>query len=232
MRKRILVYNNQTHITEALTHLFLPEEIDFCRISDESLLLETFEAEQGDILIIDAFLQQLPPESGVELIRKLREVNNRPIIIVSDPVSESVKIQALGAGADDYVTTDVNPLELMARVKVQITRYGQLVAMQNNINQIYCINDLVVNDRGRKVTVSGREVELTPIEYKILRLLLEQRGKVLGSNEIYESIWQAPPIGAGNTIPVHIRHIREKIEEDPRKPKLLKAVWGIGYKIG
>lgn len=232
MGKKILVYNNRTHITEALMHLFLPEEMDFCRVSDEAMLREYMKQEQGDMLIIDAFLEQAELTASLALLRELRSISKLPILIVSEPVDEIVKIQALGAGADDFVTTDANPLELMARVKAQLSAYHRLVTMRQNISRIYRMDDLVINDRSRSVTVGTHQVELTPIEYKILCLLLKQKGKIFSAREIYEAIWQAPPIGAENTIPVHIRHIREKIEENPKEPRLLKAVWGIGYKIG
>lgn len=139
---------------------------------------------------------------------------------------------ALEAGADDYVTADCNPLELLARIKSQIRRYIQLVNMCVNVDRIYKIGGLTINDVQRTVTVDGRSVRLTPIEYKILRLLVQQRGQVLSNSQIYETIWKMQPIGAENTIAVHIRHIREKIESNPREPIYLKAVWGNGYKVG
>ena len=228
--KRIVVYNNQTGIMEALSHLFFTEDIEIITAKECKHLIE--EASQADMLIVDSFLKEMEVQEGVELIRQLRRASALPIIIVSEPIAEYIKIEALGAGADDYVTTDMNPLELLARVKMHLTRYTQLVEMQRNISRIYRMENLMLNDSSRTVTVAEEEIELTPIEYKILRLLMVRRGHVLSANEIYEAIWQAPPLGAGNTIPVHIRHIREKIEDDPKKPKYVKAVWGLGYKIG
>ena len=125
-----------------------------------------------------------------------------------------------------------SPLELLARVKSQLRRYTQLSNMRANINQIYKVDELEIDDNLRKVSVEGREVKLTPIEYSILKLLVQERGKVLSIEQIYEEIWQMEPIGADNTIAVHIRHIREKIERNPRQPRYLKVVWGAGYKIG
>ena len=139
---------------------------------------------------------------------------------------------ALNAGADDYVLADCNPLEVVARVKSQLRRYTQLVNMCANIDRIYKVDGLEINDMRRTVTVEGREVKLTPIEYNILRLLVQQRGRVLSISQIYESIWHMRAIGADNTIAVHIRHIREKIEANPREPRYLKVVWGNGYKVG
>ena len=147
-------------------------------------------------------------------------------------VGETAKIMALNAGADDYVTVGYNPLELLARVKSQLRRYTQLVNLCESIDSIYRVDGLEINDRNRTVTVEGREVKMTPIEYKILRLLVQERGKVLSISQIYESIWHMQAIGADNTIAVHIRHIREKIESNPKEPRYLKVVWGTGYKVG
>ena len=123
-------------------------------------------------------------------------------------------------------------LELLARVKSQLRRYTQLVNLCESIDSIYRVDGLEINDRNRTVTVEGREVKMTPIEYKILRLLVQERGKVLSISQIYESIWHMQAIGADNTIAVHIRHIREKIESNPKEPRYLKVVWGTGYKVG
>ena len=136
------------------------------------------------------------------------------------------------AGADDYVIYPCNPLELLARAKSQIRRYTQLVNRVSGKEDFYRVKDLVVDDRCRKVSVDGKEVKLTPLEYKILRLLVQQSGKVLSIEQIYESIWNMKAIGADNTIAVHIRHIREKIERNPKEPQYLKVVWGLGYKVG
>jgi len=141
-------------------------------------------------------------------------------------------VEGLTIGADDYVTVGYNPLELLARVKSQLRRYTQLVNLCESIDSIYRVDGLEINDRNRTVTVEGREVKMTPIEYKILRLLVQERGKVLSISQIYESIWHMQAIGADNTIAVHIRHIREKIESNPKEPRYLKVVWGTGYKVG
>ena len=125
-----------------------------------------------------------------------------------------------------------NPLELLARIKSQLRRYTQLVNMCANIDKIYQVDDLVIDDNTRQVFVDHKEVRLTPIEYKILKLLVQERGKVLSIAQIYEAIWHMQAIGADNTIAVHIRHIREKIERNPKEPRYLKVVWGTGYKVG
>ena len=139
---------------------------------------------------------------------------------------------ALNAGADDYVVNGCNPLELLARIKSQLRRYTQLVNMCANIDKIYQVDGLVIDDNTRQVFVDHKEVRLTPIEYKILKLLVQERGRVLSIAQIYEAIWHMQAIGADNTIAVHIRHIREKIEQNPKEPRYLKVVWGTGYKVG
>ena len=155
-----------------------------------------------------------------------------PIIVLSANNTEQMKIAALNAGADDYIIHPYHPLEFMARINSQFKRYTQLANMCENINRIYRVDELVIDDVLRKVTVAGKEVSLTPIEYKILRLLVKEKGKVLSIGQIYESIWNMQAIGADNTIAVHIRHIREKIERNPKEPHYLKVVWGTGYKVG
>ena len=135
-------------------------------------------------------------------------------------------------GADDYVVYPCNPLELIARIKSQLRRYLQLSNISENLENIYRVDGLVIDDVSRKVFVDDKEVRLTPIEYKILKLLVLKKGKVLSVEEIYESIWHLRAVGADNTIAVHIRHIREKIEANPKEPKYVKVVWGTGYKVG
>ena len=152
-------------------------------------------------------------------------------MVVSGQMSETAKIMMLNAGADDYVTSDCNPMELLARVKCQLRRYMQLAGKKPE-ECIYKIDELEIDDSQKKVTVEGREVRLTPIEYKILRLLAKEKGRVWSIDQIYETIWHMQAIGADNTIAVHIRHIREKIESNPAQPRYLKVVWGTGYKIG
>ena len=184
------------------------------------------------LLLVDVELNDKGWDRGIELIMNLRRKSSVPLLVISTQSAETAKIMALEAGADDYVTSDCNPLELLARVKSQLRRYAQLVNMCANIDRIYKVDGLIIDDIQRKVTVDGRAVRLTPIEYKILRLLVQQRGKVFSNSQIYENIWHMQAIGADNTIAVHIRHIREKIEKNPKDPRYLKVVWGNGYKVG
>ena len=185
-------------------------------------------AEDFDLFILDLML---PGIDGFEICKQIREKKNTPILMVSAKKDDIDKIRGLGLGADDYVTKPFNPLELVARVKSQLRRYTTLSSNDAAGDKVYEAGGLLVNDDLKKVTVDGEEVKLTPIEYNILLLLLKNKGKVYSINEIYESIWNEEAIGADNTVAVHIRHIREKIEINPKEPRYLKVVWGVGYKI-
>ncbi len=232
MERSIVVFNNHTGIVEIMKPLFAGEGIHMVVASAMENLLEILKTGEMHLMLIDAELDEKGMGAGIEMISKLRKTSSIPIIIVSRQTAETAKIMALDAGADDYVTAGCNPLELLARVKSQLRRYTQLVNMRANIDSIYRVDGLEINDIRRTVSVEGREVKLTPIEYKILRLLVQQRGQVLSISQIYEAIWQMQAIGADNTIAVHIRHIREKIESNPKEPRYLKVVWGTGYKVG
>lgn len=229
---KILIYNNQTGIAEKMEPFLLSEGMSMLVAADEEGLKESLNARAVQLMLVGVELNDKGWDRGIELIAALRRTSSIPLIVVSRQSAETAKIMALEAGADDYVTADCNPLELLARIKSQIRRYIQLVNMCVNVDRIYKIGGLTINDVQRTVTVDGRSVRLTPIEYKILRLLVQQRGQVLSNSQIYETIWKMQPIGAENTIAVHIRHIREKIESNPREPIYLKAVWGNGYKVG
>ncbi len=230
--KKVLVYNNQTGIAEKMEPLFAGEGLEMLVAADEEELKKLLEDREIQLMLVDVALNDKGWDKGIELIAGLRRASSIPLIVVSGQSAETAKIMALEAGADDYVTADCNPLEILARVKSQMRRYTQLVNMCVNIDRIYRVDGLVINDIQRTVTVDGRNVRLTPIEYKILRLLVQQRGKVFSNSQIYESIWNMQAIGADNTIAVHIRHIREKIESNPKEPRYLKVVWGNGYKVG
>lgn len=232
MKKKILVFNNNTGVVEIMSPLFAGEGMSMIAASDLDELEQILKEEEIHLMLVDVELDGTGWGGGIELIHYLRRKTGIPIIVVSAQTAETAKIMALNAGADDYVTAGCNPLVLLARVKSQLRRYTQLVNMCANIDRIYKVDGLEIDDRSRTVTVDGREVKLTPIEYKILRLLAQQRGKVLSISQIYESIWHMQAIGADNTIAVHIRHIREKIESNPKEPRYLKVVWGTGYKVG
>ena len=175
----------------------------------------------------------MPVMDGITMVMKLRDEGCEfPVIMLSAKSEDIDKITGLNIGADDYITKPFNPLELVARVKSQLRRYTQLGNMnQQAEGQVFKCGGLQINDDNKEVTVDGDPIKLTPIEYNILLLLVKNAGKVFSIDEIYEQIWNEEAIGADNTVAVHIRHIREKIEINPREPKYLKVVWGVGYKI-
>ncbi len=232
MEKKVLVYNNQTKIAEKMEPLFKGEGLAMLVAADVQQLYDVLEKSEIHLMLVDVELKDKGWDKGIEMIASLRRKSSIPLIVISAQSAETAKIMALEAGADDYVTADCNPLELLARIKSQLRRYTQLVNLCASIDRIYKVDGLVIDDVQRKVTVDGRSAKLTPIEYKILRLLVQQRGKVFSNRQIYESIWHMQAIGADNTIAVHIRHIREKIEANPKEPRYLKVVWGNGYKVG
>lgn len=231
MEKRILIYNNQTGIAEKMEPLLNGEGFECLVAADVEELYRKL-SEKIHLMLVDVELNDKGWDKGIEMIAALRHKSSVPVIVVSAQSAETAKIMALEAGADDYVTTDCNPLELLARIKSQLRRYIQLVNMCTEMDRIYKVDGLEINDIQRTVKVDGRNVKLTPIEYKILRFLVQQQGKVFSNSQIYENIWHMQAIGADNTIAVHIRHIREKIESNPREPRYLKVVWGNGYKVG
>lgn len=232
LKRNILVYNNQTKIAEKMIPLCTGEGLSVLVAPNVEGLYEILDTSELHLMLVDVELNDKGWDKGIEMIANLRRKSSIPLIVVSAQSAETAKIMALEAGADDYVTADCNPLELLARIKSQLRRYTQLVNMCANIDRIYKVDDLIIDDAQRKVTVEGRSVRLTPIEYKILRLLVQQKGKVFSNSQIYENIWHMQAIGADNTIAVHIRHIREKIEKNPKEPRYLKVVWGNGYKVG
>ena len=191
--------------------------------------LKVLEKEEIHLAIVDIMMPRL---DGIRATLKIREKNSLPIIILSAKSEDTDKILGLNIGADDYVTKPFNPLELVARVKSQLRRFNELGGTaQEPKETIYKVGGLQINDDLKQVTVDGEFVKLTPIEYYILLLLMKNQGKVFSINQIYESIWNEEAIGADNTVAVHIRHIREKIEINPKDPRYLKVVWGVGYKI-
>ena len=199
---------------------------------DGSSFLEALALETPELVLLDIML---PGEDGMELLRKLKaskKTREIPVIMVTAKGAEYDKVKGLDAGADDYVTKPFNPLELVARAKSQLRRYTQLGStVQDEKKEVYEVGGLSINDELKEVTVDGESVRLTPIEYNILLLLVKNQGKVFSIDQIYENIWNEEAIGADNTVAVHIRHIREKIEINPKEPRYLKVVWGVGYKI-
>ena len=228
--QNILVCDDDKQIVEAIDIYLTGEGYHVIKAYDGYEALEILDSTPVDLMIIDVMM---PGLDGIRTTLKVRETSSIPIIILSAKSEDNDKILGLNIGADDYIAKPFNPLELVARVKSHIRRYTQLgnLNQQQSDEQIYKCGGLTINDDNKEVQVDGETIKLTPIEYNILLLLVKNAGKVFSIDEIYEQIWNEEAIGADNTVAVHIRHIREKIEINPREPRYLKVVWGVGYKI-
>nr|WP_288937024.1 response regulator transcription factor [uncultured Blautia sp.] len=225
----ILVCDDDKEIVDAIDIYLSQEGYHILKAYDGLQAIEIMKKEEVHLILLDIMMPKL---DGIRATRKIRETSSVPIIMLSAKSEDVDKILGLNIGADDYITKPFNPLELIARVKSQLRRYTQLGNLATEEKEaVYVCGGLVVNDDLKTVTVDGEPVKLTPIEYNILVLLIKNQGKVFSIEQIYENIWNEEAIGADNTVAVHIRHIREKIEINPREPRYLKVVWGIGYKI-
>lgn len=224
----ILVCDDDREIVEAIEIYLKNEGYQIFKAYDGVEAIEVLKKEEIHLLIIDVMMPRL---DGIHATLKIREYSSVPIIILSAKSEDTDKILGLNIGADDYVTKPFNPLELVARVKSNLRRYTTLGSAQKENSAVFTAGGLCINDETKEVTVDGEPVKLTPIEYNILLLLVKNQGKVFSIDQIYESIWNEDAIGADNTVAVHIRHIREKIEINPKEPRYLKVVWGVGYKI-
>ena len=225
----ILVCDDDKEIVDAIDIYLTGEGFHILKAYDGYDALKILETEHADLMIIDVMM---PGLDGIRTTLKVRETSSIPIIILSAKSEDTDKILGLNIGADDYITKPFNPLELVARVKSQLRRYTQLGNLSQGSNEnVYKCGGLTINDDTKEVFVDDEPIKLTPIEYNILLLLTKNAGKVFSIDEIYKQIWNEEAIGADNTVAVHIRHIREKIEINPREPRYLKVVWGVGYKI-
>lgn len=226
---KILVCDDDKDIVEAIDIYLTQEGYEVLKAYDGDEAIKVLKRNEVDLLIMDVMMPRL---DGIRATLKIRENMSLPIIILSAKSEDADKILGLNIGADDYMTKPFNPLELVARVKSQLRRYTQLGSTARSDNQSeFRTGGLVIRDDLKEVTVDGEKVKLTPIEYNILLLLVKNQGKVFSINQIYENIWNEEAIGADNTVAVHIRHIREKIEINPKEPRYLKVVWGVGYKV-
>lgn len=181
-----------------------------------------------DLILMDVMMPRL---DGIRATAKLREEGNIPIILLTAKSEDSDKVLGLNIGADDYITKPFNPIEVIARVKSQLRRYTTLGGKVQTEGNVMRNGALMMDDDAKQVAVDGESVTLTPIEYNILRLLLKNPGRVYSTAQIYELVWNDPAVGSENTVAVHIRHLREKIEIDPANPRYIKVVWGLGYKM-
>ncbi|MDD6212915.1 MAG: response regulator transcription factor [Clostridiales bacterium] len=224
----ILVCDDDKEIVEAIEIYLTQEGYHVLTAYDGEEALKTLQREEIHLIILDIMMPKL---DGMRATLKIREISSVPIILLSARSEDADKILGLNMGADDYITKPFSPLDLVARVKSQLRRYTQLGTLAESTEHIYRTGGLVVDDEKKEVQLEGEKVRLTPIEYNILLFLIKNLGKVFSIEQIYENIWNEQAVGVDNTVAVHIRHIREKIEINPRDPQYLKVVWGIGYKL-
>lgn len=223
----ILVCDDDKAIVDAIEIFLIQEGYHVIKAYTGKEMLEIVRKQEVHLILLDIMMPEL---DGLNAIRILREENNIPVIFVSAKSEDTDKIIGLNFGADDYLTKPFNSLELMARVRAQLRRYTQL-GSQVKKDHVLCVGGLELDNESKEVRVDGNLINLTPKEYGILELLMKYPGKVFSIDEIYEYVWEDIPMYADNTVSVHIRHIREKIEINPKDPKYIKVVWGIGYKI-
>ena len=224
----ILVGDDDREVVDAIEIYLSQDGYKIYKAYDGEQAIQILDKEDIHLLIMDIMMPRL---DGIRATLKIREYSSIPIIILSAKSEDTDKILGLNIGADDYICKPFNPLELVARVKSNLRRYTSLGSLTGENKAIYQVGGLILNDDIKQVTVDDEPVKMTPIEYNILLLLMKNQGRVFSINQIYESIWNEDAIGADNTVAVHIRHIREKIEINPKEPRYLKVVWGVGYKI-
>ena len=229
----ILVVEDDRSVNNLITTILKTHDYRYLTALNGAEAVLEASSHNPDIVLLDL---GLPDTDGVDIIKKIRTWSNMPIIVISARNEDKDKIEALDAGADDYVTKPFAPMELMARVNSQLRRYSRYLKLaagsrtEEPKEHFYAVGGLELNEDTVEVSVDGNPVALTPLEFKILALLMRNPGRVFSPEEIYERIWNEKPIGT-ETIMVHIRNIRTKIEVNPKNPKYLKVVWGVGYKI-
>lgn len=223
----VLVVDDEREIRDGIEIYLKNEGINVIKAGNGIEALEKLNEHTIHCIVLDVMMPNL---DGISTTFKIREQKNIPIIILSAKTEDADKVLGLQIGADDYVTKPFNPLELIARVKSQLRRYVMLGTYEGTKKKVD-LNGLTLDEEAKQVEVNGEAVKLTPIEYRIVELLMKNAGRVFSINEIYELVWKEPGYNAENTVAVHIRKIREKIEIDPKNPRYLKVVWGIGYKM-
>lgn len=233
MNQNILVVDDDREIVDAIEFYLRPDNFNVLKAYDGLEALDILIENDIKLIIMDVMMPNL---DGLKTTLKIREKRNIPIILLSAKSEDMDKIIGLNMGADDYITKPFNPLELTARVKSQLRRYINLgdfsnTNNSNDTNYILKSGGLELNTDTKIVSLDGEEIKMTPLEYKILTLLMSRKSKIFSSHEIYENVWNEDAYSCERTIAVHIRRIREKIEINPKEPKYLKVVWGIGYKI-
>ena len=223
----VLIVDDDREIVDSIAIFLSGEGYKTLKAYDGIEALDILSENEVHLIILDIMMPRL---DGIKTLMKLRESKNVPVILLSAKSEDADKILGLTAGADDYVTKPFNPSELVARVKSQLRRYTTLGSMKKKSGEIV-IDGLHINTENKTVTLDGEDIRLTPMEYRILELLAKNRKRVFSADDIYRNVWNEDTVVGDNTIAVHVRHIREKIEITPKEPKYLKVVWGIGYKI-
>lgn len=223
----VLIVDDEKDIRTALKIYLKPEGYTLLEAETGRQALDILQKENVDLVLLDIMM---PVMDGMETISRLREFSNVPVILLTAKSEDTDKVMGLNVGADDYVTKPFNPAEVIARVRSQLRRYTKLGGQVAQVNE-WQIGGIVLNDDAKSVTVDGDPVSLTPMEYGILKLLIQNPGKVYSSEQIYKAVWKDEPIGTEGTIAVHIRHLREKIEINARDPRYIRVVWGQGYKM-
>ncbi|MFD0674742.1 response regulator transcription factor [Cohnella sp. GCM10027633] len=226
----VLVVDDDADIRDAIEIYLCSEGMDVTKAADGSEALRQLEENEIHLVILDVMMPQM---DGIQATFKIRQARNVPILMLSAKSEDQDKILGLNVGADDYLTKPFNPLELIARVKSQLRRYTNLGRFESEENggEVLQVRGLAMDRSTKTVTVDGEEVRTTPTEFKILELLMSNKGRVFSIDEIYEKVWKDPAHNADNIVAVHVRRIREKIEINPKDPKYLKVVWGVGYKM-
>ncbi|WP_033827252.1 response regulator transcription factor [Bacillus andreraoultii] len=227
-KETILVVDDEKEIRDLIAIYLNNEGYNVIQASDGEEGLDILKNHEVHLIVLDIMM---PKIDGIHMCMKVREIAEMPIIMLSAKTQDMDKILGLTTGADDYVTKPFNPLELVARIKSQLRRYMKMTSgMMQKENEIQ-IGEMLINVSTHQVIVEDQEIKLTPREFSILELLARNRGIVFSADQIYESVWKERSFQSDNTVMVHIRKIREKIEENPRKPRYIKTVWGVGYKI-
>ncbi|MBE6123138.1 MAG: response regulator transcription factor [Erysipelotrichaceae bacterium] len=223
----VLIVDDEADIVNALKIYLSSEGYTLLEAYTGKQALQILQENDVDLILLDIMM---PEMDGITVTSKVREISNVPIIILSAKSEDSDKVLGLNIGADDYITKPFNPAEVIARVRSQLRRYTRLGG-QVRKQDVLSIGSIVLDDGGKSVTVDDEPVSLTPVEFGILRLLMQNPGKVFSSQEIYEAVWKDVPFGSEGVVAVHIRHLREKIEINPSEPRYIKVVWGQGYKM-
>ena len=227
----ILVCDDDKEIVNAIAIYLSKEGYNILKAYNGKEALKLIANNEIHLIILDIMM---PEMDGMEVANEVRKTQSIPILMLSAKSEDYDKVAGLNNGADDYVTKPFNPIELIARVNSQIRRYtrlGTIADKEDKDFNVFKTGELIIKDDIKQVTVEGKEIKLTPTEYNILKFLTKNKGKVYSIEQIYENVWEDEAYGADNIIAVHIRHIREKIEINPKEPKYLKVIWGIGYKI-